>query len=62
MNWGVVGAMALLLIWAVAALVMESPGWVHLLLTVGVQWGTVGLGGAVDIVKKIKSARIERVE
>lgn len=36
MNWGVVGALALLLIWAIAALVMEGPGWVHLLLTVGV--------------------------
>ena len=36
MNWGVVGALVLLLIWAIAALVMEGPGWVHLLLTVGV--------------------------
>jgi hypothetical protein len=30
-------------------------------LTVGVQWGTVGVGGSVDILKKVKSARIERV-
>jgi uncharacterized membrane protein len=36
MNLGIVGAMVLLLIWAVAALVTEGPGWVHLLLTVGV--------------------------
>jgi len=36
MNWGIVGALVLLLIWAIAALVMEGPGWVHLLLTVGV--------------------------
>ena len=36
MNWGVVGALVLLLIWAIAALVVEGPGWVHLLLTVGV--------------------------
>jgi hypothetical protein len=36
MNWGVVGALVLLLIWAIAALVLEGPGWVHLLLTVGV--------------------------
>ena len=36
MNWGIVGALLLLLIWAIAALVMEGPGWVHLLLTVGV--------------------------
>lgn len=41
----------------------EAPGVddFSLLLTVGVQWGTVGLGGAVDIVKRVKSARIERV-
>ena len=36
MNWGIIGALALLLIWAIAALVLEGPGWVHLLLTVGV--------------------------
>ena len=36
MNWGIVGALVLLLIWAIAALVIEGPGWVHLLLTVGV--------------------------
>jgi uncharacterized membrane protein len=36
MNLGVVGAMVLLLIWGIAALVIEGPGWVHLLLTVGV--------------------------
>lgn len=32
-----------------------------LVLTVGVQWGTVGVGSSVDLVKKVKSARIERV-
>lgn len=36
MDLGVIGALALLLIWAIAALVLEGPGWVHLLLTVGV--------------------------
>ena len=36
MNWGIIGALVLLLIWAIAALVIEGPGWVHLLLTVGV--------------------------
>lgn len=36
MNWGIIGALVLLLIWAIAALVVEGPGWVHLLLTVGV--------------------------
>ena len=36
MDLGVIGALALLLIWAVAALVLQGPGWVHLLLTIGV--------------------------
>ncbi|MBA3672623.1 MAG: hypothetical protein H0W68_11480 [Gemmatimonadaceae bacterium] len=36
MDLGILAAIALLLIWAVAALVMEGPGWVHLLLTIGV--------------------------
>jgi hypothetical protein len=34
---------------------------ISLVLTVGVLWGAVGAGGSVDIVKKVKSARIERV-
>lgn len=36
MDLGILGAIALLVVWAVAALVMQGPGWVHLLLTVGV--------------------------
>lgn len=36
MDLGIIGAIALLVIWAWAALVKEGPGWVHLLLTVGV--------------------------
>jgi uncharacterized membrane protein len=36
MNRSIVGALVLLLIWAIAALVEEGPGWVHLLLTIGV--------------------------
>jgi uncharacterized membrane protein len=43
MNLPIVGALALLLIWAIAALVMEGPGWVHLLLTVGVSLLIYGL-------------------
>lgn len=31
-----VAAVVLLLVWAVVALVLQGPGWVHLLLTVGV--------------------------
>jgi hypothetical protein len=36
MDLRIIGALALLLIWAIAALVLEGPGWVHLLLTIGV--------------------------
>jgi uncharacterized membrane protein len=36
MDLRILGALALLLIWAIAALVLEGPGWVHLLLTLGV--------------------------
>ena len=36
MDLRMFGALALLLIWAIAALVLEGPGWVHLLLTIGV--------------------------
>lgn len=36
MDLGISGALALLVIWAVAALVLQGPGWVHLLLTLGV--------------------------
>ena len=36
MDVGIFAAVALLVVWAVAALVLEGPGWVHLFLTVGV--------------------------
>jgi uncharacterized membrane protein len=36
MDLRILGAVALLVIWAIAALVLEGPGWVHLLLTLGV--------------------------
>lgn len=36
MDLGILGAIALLVLWAFAALLMEGPGWVHLFLTVGV--------------------------
>lgn len=36
MDLGILGALALLIIWAISALVLEGPGWVHLLLTIGV--------------------------
>jgi uncharacterized membrane protein len=36
MDVGVITAVAMLLVWAVVALVYDGPGWIHLLLTVGV--------------------------
>ena len=36
MDLGIVAAILLLLIWAIAALVKEGPGWIHLFLTIGV--------------------------
>jgi hypothetical protein len=36
MDLGLLAAFALLIIWAIAALVLQGPGWVHLLLTAGV--------------------------
>ena len=36
MDVGVITAVAMLLVWAVAALVYSGPGWVNALLTAGV--------------------------
>jgi uncharacterized membrane protein len=36
MDIGIIAAIALLVIWAIGALLMEGPGWIHLFLTVGV--------------------------
>ncbi|HEX6050500.1 MAG TPA: DUF5670 family protein [Gemmatimonadaceae bacterium] len=36
MDLGIVVAIAMLVVWAVATFMFEAPGWVHLLLTAGV--------------------------
>lgn len=36
MDLGILLAVALIVIWAVVALGFSGPGWIHLLLTVGV--------------------------
>ena len=36
MDLGILGGIALLVVWAVAFFAFEPPGWVHLLLSVGV--------------------------
>ncbi len=36
MDIGILVAVAMLVVWAIGALVYEAPGWIHLLLTIGV--------------------------
>ena len=36
MDIGILVAIAMLIVWAIGALVYEAPGWIHLLLTLGV--------------------------
>ena len=36
MDLGIVAALAMLVLWAVATFMFEAPGYVHLLLTAGV--------------------------
>jgi hypothetical protein len=36
MDLGIIIALVVLIVWAIGALVMQGPGWIHLLLTVGV--------------------------
>ncbi len=36
MDLGIIAAVAMLAVWAVATIAFEAPGWVHGLLTVGV--------------------------
>jgi Flp pilus assembly protein TadB len=49
MDFGILASVALLAIWAVVALGFSGPGYVHLLLTVGVTlliWRIVVRGSA----------------
>ena len=51
MNLKVIGGLAVLVVWAIAALVLQGPGWVHLLLTIGVSlviYGIVSGSAAAD--------------
>jgi hypothetical protein len=36
MDIGILVGVVLIVIWAIVALVLSGPGWIHLLLTVGV--------------------------
>ena len=47
MDLGIIVGIALIIIWAIGALMFNAAGWVHLLLTVGVFvviWRIVVLG------------------
>ncbi len=35
MDIGLVAAIIMLIVWAVGAFALDAPGWIHLLLTVG---------------------------
>jgi ABC-type transport system involved in cytochrome bd biosynthesis fused ATPase/permease subunit len=44
MDLGILAAVAMLVVWAVATFFTDAPGWIHLLLTLGVFlliWRTV---------------------
>ena len=52
MDLGIVAGIAMLAIWAVATFVYEAPGWIHLLLSVGlfvVMWRIVVRGTRRDV-------------
>ena len=36
MDLGIIIALVVLIVWAIGALVMQGPGWIRLLLTIGV--------------------------
>ncbi len=36
MDLGILAAIAMLVVWAVATFMLEAPGWIHLLLSAGV--------------------------
>ena len=55
MDLGIIAALALLIVWAVGALLMEGPGWIHLFLTLGVSlliYRIVARGSGPDPVTK----------
>jgi hypothetical protein len=47
MDVGIVAAVAMLVLWAIGTFAFSAPGWIHLLLTLGVFvliWRIVVLG------------------
>lgn len=47
-DLGILLSLLMLVVWAVGALLYDGPGWIHLLLTIGVTlliWRVVERGG-----------------
>jgi uncharacterized membrane protein len=36
MDLGILAAIVMLVVWAIATIALDAPGWVHILLTLGV--------------------------
>jgi Family of unknown function (DUF5670) len=47
-----VTAVALLVLWAVGTFLFDAPGWIHLLLTLGVALWVYGIVSRTDTAKK----------
>ena len=55
MDLGLIASIALLVIWAVGTFVFDGPGWIHLLLIIGVSmviWRVVVRGDRAHPVPK----------
>ncbi len=49
MDIGIIAALAMLIVWAVGTFMFDAPGWIHLLLSVGIFlliWRIVARGEA----------------
>ena len=63
MDIGIVAAIAMLAVWALGTFVYEAPGWIHLLLSVGLfvlMWRIVVRGTRVDVPREDKGRRERR--
>ena len=52
MDLGIIAAIAMLAVWAIGAFAFDAPGWIHLLLSVGLfvlMWRIVVRGTRRDV-------------
>ena len=64
MDIGIVAAIAMLAVWALGTFVYEAPGWIHLLLSVGLfvlMWRIVVRGTSRDV-PRARGKRGERTK